>query len=186
MNMAVKLWSLISSVHWSLGFKCVILCNLTESGIVCVKMCMLLRYQTCWVSCGHISYILFMCKDRKGLWFLEFYEEFVSNWSFHHVKILDTVCLNNESLFFTMLITLRKQEKSLNIFLFLWFLFTLFLISLLNAADYCLSNDYINSIITHQYQFDGGDLASYYVSFLRLWYLPLSLCFSVDSLMVRV
>ncbi|KAF7146244.1 hypothetical protein RHSIM_Rhsim04G0130200 [Rhododendron simsii] len=37
-----------------------------------------------------------------------------------------------------------------------------------NAIYYCLSNDYINSIITHQYQFDGGDLASYYVSFLRV------------------
>ncbi|XP_059668663.1 protein TRANSPARENT TESTA 9-like isoform X3 [Cornus florida] len=35
------------------------------------------------------------------------------------------------------------------------------------AIYYCLSNDYINSIITHQYEFDGGDLAPYYVSFLR-------------------
>ncbi|CAK9150252.1 unnamed protein product, partial [Ilex paraguariensis] len=33
--------------------------------------------------------------------------------------------------------------------------------------DYCLSNDYINSIITHQFELDGGDLAPYYVSFLR-------------------
>ena len=37
----------------------------------------------------------------------------------------------------------------------------------LHDADYCLSNDYINSIIEHQYEFDGGDLAPYYVSFLR-------------------
>ncbi|KAL6997979.1 hypothetical protein U1Q18_008103, partial [Sarracenia purpurea var. burkii] len=37
-----------------------------------------------------------------------------------------------------------------------------------HAVYYCLSNDYINSIITHQYEFDGGDLASYYVSFLRV------------------
>ncbi|XP_028119530.1 protein TRANSPARENT TESTA 9-like isoform X2 [Camellia sinensis] len=36
-----------------------------------------------------------------------------------------------------------------------------------HAIYYCLSNDYINSIITHQYEFDGGDLAPYYVSFLR-------------------
>ncbi|CAL5421978.1 unnamed protein product [Camellia sinensis] len=35
-----------------------------------------------------------------------------------------------------------------------------------HAIYYCLSNDYINSIITHQYEFDGGDLAPYYVSFL--------------------
>ncbi|PSS24406.1 Protein CLEC16A like [Actinidia chinensis var. chinensis] len=37
-----------------------------------------------------------------------------------------------------------------------------------HAIYYCLSNDYINSVITHQYEFDGGDLASYYVSFLRV------------------
>lgn len=36
-----------------------------------------------------------------------------------------------------------------------------------HAIYYCFSNDYINSIITHQYEFDGGDLAPYYVSFLR-------------------
>lgn len=36
-----------------------------------------------------------------------------------------------------------------------------------HAIYYCLSNDYINSIIEHQYEFDGGDLAPYYVSFLR-------------------
>ncbi|GAB2272129.1 hypothetical protein Dimus_006949 [Dionaea muscipula] len=35
------------------------------------------------------------------------------------------------------------------------------------AIYYCFSNEYINSIITHQYEFDGGDLAPYYVSFLR-------------------
>lgn len=35
------------------------------------------------------------------------------------------------------------------------------------AIYYCLSNGYINSIITHPYEFNGGDLASYYVSFLR-------------------
>ncbi|XP_062166676.1 protein TRANSPARENT TESTA 9-like isoform X2 [Alnus glutinosa] len=35
------------------------------------------------------------------------------------------------------------------------------------AIYYCFSNDYINSIITHQYEFDVGDLAPYYVSFLR-------------------
>ncbi|GMH09989.1 hypothetical protein Nepgr_011830 [Nepenthes gracilis] len=35
------------------------------------------------------------------------------------------------------------------------------------AIYYCFSNEYINSIITHQYDFDGGDLALYYVSFLR-------------------
>ncbi|KAK2400915.1 protein TRANSPARENT TESTA [Trifolium repens] len=33
--------------------------------------------------------------------------------------------------------------------------------------NYCFSNGYINSIISHPYKFDGGDLASYYVSFLR-------------------
>ncbi|GAY32952.1 hypothetical protein CUMW_004930 [Citrus unshiu] len=36
-----------------------------------------------------------------------------------------------------------------------------------NMGNYCLSNDYINTIIAHQYDFDGGDLAPYYVSFLR-------------------
>ncbi|KAM7264710.1 hypothetical protein ACFE04_002393 [Oxalis oulophora] len=36
-----------------------------------------------------------------------------------------------------------------------------------HAIFYCLSNDYINSIITHQYDFDRGDLAQYYISFLR-------------------
>ncbi|KAJ8754747.1 hypothetical protein K2173_012136 [Erythroxylum novogranatense] len=36
-----------------------------------------------------------------------------------------------------------------------------------HAIYYCLSNDYINSIITHQFKFDGTDLASYYISFLR-------------------
>ncbi|KAE9445312.1 hypothetical protein C3L33_22790, partial [Rhododendron williamsianum] len=46
--------------------------------------------------------------------------------------------------------------------------YRMILSSLLPLFYYCLSNDYINSIITHQYQFDGGDLASYYVSFLRL------------------
>ncbi|XP_021289136.1 uncharacterized protein LOC110420226 isoform X1 [Herrania umbratica] len=35
------------------------------------------------------------------------------------------------------------------------------------AIYYCLSNDYINNIIAHQYNFDAGDLALYYVSFLR-------------------
>ncbi|KAM7505033.1 hypothetical protein LguiB_003937 [Lonicera macranthoides] len=35
------------------------------------------------------------------------------------------------------------------------------------AIYYCLSNDYINSIITHPFEFDGEDLASYYISFLR-------------------
>ncbi|KAJ4705378.1 Protein CLEC16A like [Melia azedarach] len=36
-----------------------------------------------------------------------------------------------------------------------------------HAIYYCLSNDYINSIIEHEYEFDGGDLAPYYMSFLR-------------------
>ncbi|XWS66592.1 hypothetical protein CRYUN_Cryun05aG0213000 [Craigia yunnanensis] len=36
-----------------------------------------------------------------------------------------------------------------------------------HAIYYCLSNDYINNIIAHQYNFDAGDLALYYVSFLR-------------------
>ncbi|GAB4833270.1 hypothetical protein Ancab_031517 [Ancistrocladus abbreviatus] len=35
------------------------------------------------------------------------------------------------------------------------------------AIYYCFSNEYINSIITHHYEFDVGDLAPYYVSFLR-------------------
>ncbi|XP_039683067.1 protein TRANSPARENT TESTA 9 isoform X2 [Medicago truncatula] len=35
------------------------------------------------------------------------------------------------------------------------------------AIYYCFSNGYINSIILHPYKFDGGDIASYYVSFLR-------------------
>ncbi|GAV57330.1 FPL domain-containing protein [Cephalotus follicularis] len=35
------------------------------------------------------------------------------------------------------------------------------------AIYYCLSNDYINSIIGHHYEFDRGDLAPYYISFLR-------------------
>ncbi|KAL8143660.1 hypothetical protein V2J09_016692 [Rumex salicifolius] len=36
-----------------------------------------------------------------------------------------------------------------------------------NLLNYCFSNEYINSIITHDYNFEGGDLAPYYVSFLR-------------------
>ncbi|OAY42978.1 protein TRANSPARENT TESTA 9 isoform X2 [Manihot esculenta] len=36
-----------------------------------------------------------------------------------------------------------------------------------HAIYYCLSNGYINSIISHEYKFDGGDLAPYYISFLR-------------------
>ncbi|EXC01921.1 hypothetical protein L484_018833 [Morus notabilis] len=36
-----------------------------------------------------------------------------------------------------------------------------------HAIYYCFSNDYINNIIIHQFDFDRGDLAQYYVSFLR-------------------
>ncbi|KAJ1385795.1 CLEC16A/TT9, N-terminal [Sesbania bispinosa] len=36
-----------------------------------------------------------------------------------------------------------------------------------HSIYYCFSNNYINSIISHPYKFDGGDLAPYYVSFLR-------------------
>ncbi|XP_030448909.1 protein TRANSPARENT TESTA 9-like isoform X1 [Syzygium oleosum] len=36
-----------------------------------------------------------------------------------------------------------------------------------HAIYYCFSNDYINNIIAHPYKFDGGDLAPYYISFLR-------------------
>ncbi|XP_072060862.1 protein TRANSPARENT TESTA 9 isoform X2 [Arachis hypogaea] len=36
-----------------------------------------------------------------------------------------------------------------------------------NPDDYCFSNGYINSIILHPYELDGGDLAPYYMSFLR-------------------
>lgn len=36
-----------------------------------------------------------------------------------------------------------------------------------HAIYYCFSNEYINNIITHQYDFDGGDLMPYYISFLR-------------------
>ncbi|KAF3442728.1 hypothetical protein FNV43_RR16645 [Rhamnella rubrinervis] len=36
-----------------------------------------------------------------------------------------------------------------------------------NAIYYCFSNNYINNIIAHEYEFDGGDLAPYFVSFLR-------------------
>ncbi|XP_057960097.1 protein TRANSPARENT TESTA 9-like isoform X3 [Malania oleifera] len=36
-----------------------------------------------------------------------------------------------------------------------------------HAIYYCFSNDYINSIISHQFEFNEGDLAPYYVSFLR-------------------
>ncbi|XP_070665750.1 protein TRANSPARENT TESTA 9-like isoform X2 [Malus domestica] len=37
---------------------------------------------------------------------------------------------------------------------------------LLQYLNYCFSNDYINNIIGHKFEF-GGDLALYYVSFLR-------------------
>ncbi|RDX87300.1 Protein CLEC16A, partial [Mucuna pruriens] len=46
-------------------------------------------------------------------------------------------------------------------------LLTLEFLSPWSSTDYCLSNGYINSIILHPYKFDGGDLAPYYVSFLR-------------------
>ncbi|XP_042502610.1 protein TRANSPARENT TESTA 9-like isoform X2 [Macadamia integrifolia] len=36
-----------------------------------------------------------------------------------------------------------------------------------HSIYYCFSNEYINKIILHPYKFDGGDLALYYVSFLR-------------------
>ncbi|XP_044481106.1 protein TRANSPARENT TESTA 9-like isoform X1 [Mangifera indica] len=36
-----------------------------------------------------------------------------------------------------------------------------------HAIYYCLSNDYINNIIEHTYEFEAGDLAPYYMSFLR-------------------
>ncbi|XP_048504523.1 protein TRANSPARENT TESTA 9 isoform X7 [Beta vulgaris subsp. vulgaris] len=36
-----------------------------------------------------------------------------------------------------------------------------------HAIYYCFSNGHINSIITHEYGFHAGDLALYYVSFLR-------------------
>ncbi|KAH1262577.1 Protein TRANSPARENT TESTA 9 [Glycine max] len=36
-----------------------------------------------------------------------------------------------------------------------------------NMDIYCFSNGYMNNIILHPYKFDGGDLAPYYVSFLR-------------------
>ncbi|XP_020998594.2 protein TRANSPARENT TESTA 9-like isoform X1 [Arachis duranensis] len=36
-----------------------------------------------------------------------------------------------------------------------------------HAIYYCFSNGYINSIILHPYELDGGDLAPYYMSFLR-------------------
>ncbi|KAL3034280.1 hypothetical protein AAZX31_02G184700 [Glycine max] len=36
-----------------------------------------------------------------------------------------------------------------------------------HAIFYCFSNGYMNNIILHPYKFDGGDLAPYYVSFLR-------------------
>ncbi|KAK7392665.1 hypothetical protein VNO78_21109 [Psophocarpus tetragonolobus] len=36
-----------------------------------------------------------------------------------------------------------------------------------HAIFYCFSNGYINNIISYPYKFDGGDLAPYYVSFLR-------------------
>ncbi|XP_061359448.1 protein TRANSPARENT TESTA 9-like isoform X2 [Gastrolobium bilobum] len=36
-----------------------------------------------------------------------------------------------------------------------------------HAIYYCFSNGYINSIISHPFKFDGGDLTPYYVSFLR-------------------
>ncbi|XP_027068506.1 protein TRANSPARENT TESTA 9-like isoform X7 [Coffea eugenioides] len=36
-----------------------------------------------------------------------------------------------------------------------------------HAIYYCFSNGYINSVISHHYEFDGGDLIPYYVSFLR-------------------
>ncbi|PON70083.1 hypothetical protein PanWU01x14_082580 [Parasponia andersonii] len=36
-----------------------------------------------------------------------------------------------------------------------------------HAIYYCFSNEYINNIIEHEFEFDRGDLAQYYVSFLR-------------------
>ncbi|CAN1306556.1 Protein TRANSPARENT TESTA 9 [Linum perenne] len=36
-----------------------------------------------------------------------------------------------------------------------------------NMDNYCFSNDLINNIITHQFNFDSGDLDPYYISFLR-------------------
>jgi protein CLEC16A len=59
-------------------------------------------------------------------------------------------------------------------------------ISYLHVADYCFSNGYINNIISHTYKFVGGDLASYYVSFLRFWFfLPLIICWKSFLLIDR-
>lgn len=51
---------------------------------------------------------------------------------------------------------------------------------ILHVADYCFSNGYINSIISHPYKFVGGDLAPYYVSFLRLSSFPPPICVSLS------
>lgn len=56
-----------------------------------------------------------------------------------------------------------------------WVILTALLMdTMLYFADYCFSNDYINSIIVHQFDFNRGDLAQYYVSFLRLCHLSVS------------
>ncbi|XLT76183.1 hypothetical protein HN873_032457 [Arachis hypogaea] len=47
-----------------------------------------------------------------------------------------------------------------------WYLIQ-YIVLTLHLADYCFSNGYINSIILHPYELDGGDLAPYYMSFLR-------------------
>lgn len=52
----------------------------------------------------------------------------------------------------------------------------------LHFADYCFSNDYINSIISYPYIFDGGDLAPYYVSFLRFLSLHPLLCLILERI----
>ncbi|KAI5674428.1 hypothetical protein M9H77_14792 [Catharanthus roseus] len=45
--------------------------------------------------------------------------------------------------------------------------FSLICLTFSPVQNYCLSNGYINRIITHQFKFDGGDLVPYYISFLR-------------------
>ncbi|KAI9112470.1 hypothetical protein K1719_016393 [Acacia pycnantha] len=59
-----------------------------------------------------------------------------------------------------------------------------------HSIYYCFSNGYINNIISYPYIFGGGDLAPYYVSFLRavsskLLYFYYLFCHKVKILIVR-
>lgn len=113
MNMSVNLWKvyIISSVHaHTKGFKCVIVCNLRETGhqgCKCVCATKLIEYHVAtfltFYACMSIVQVCF---------FWSFMRKFIP----HGASIMSKywpLSTWTISIFLTMLFTLRKQEKAL-------------------------------------------------------------------------